>query len=204
MRSVLLSVTIFQYRPRRRYHRCFFVQSMVDRSPWPFKMLFWTWPFRSDRLLELIASHLVIWFGFFSRIISNCFLGFWGTEVLRPQFVDFTILLIFINDLDFDLSDGFHGRIFQKNQWVQQWILGLGRWRWWYLASNVWRLQGRIYSILARIEYEKYEILVRKVHHVFERDLSCDETDFACNFGCNRDQICVKSWLRWRPNMPTI
>ena len=84
----------------------------------------------------------------------------------------YLLLIIFINDLDFDLSDGFHGRIFQKNQWVQQWILGLGRWRWWYLASNVWRLQAWIYSIIARIEYGKYEILVRKV---FERDLSCDE-----------------------------
>ena len=43
---------------------------------------------------------------------------FSGTDVLRPPFVDFTILLIFINDLEFDLSDGVLGRIFQKNQWI--------------------------------------------------------------------------------------
>ena len=29
-------------------------------------------------------------------------------------------------------------------------------------------------------------------------------TDYACNFGCNRDYICLQSWFKRGPNMPAI
>ena len=29
-------------------------------------------------------------------------------------------------------------------------------------------------------------------------------TNYACNFGCDRDQICLQSWSRWGPNMSAI